>query len=82
MKPLSDGAGEVAFRRGVRSAGRGGGVGGTGVVGREKGGEAGEDTEGSIVRESHSLVTACRSGRRHRRRGGGGSRVVEDGGGW
>ena len=39
--------------------GRGGGVGGTGVVVRDW---AGVDGDGSIVRDSHSLVTACRSG--------------------
>lgn len=84
VKPRSDGTGEVAagcraFRKGARSVGRGGGVGGTGVA---EGEQAGEDTEGSSVRKSHSLVTACRSGRLSRGRGEGRSQVVEDGGGW
>lgn len=60
MKPLCDGAGEGALgsraiRKGVRSVGRGGGVGGIGVAVREGAGVV------SNVRESHSLVTACRS---------------------
>ena len=38
--------------------GRGGGVGGTGVVVRER---AGVEADGSSVRDSHSLVIACRS---------------------
>lgn len=38
--------------------GGGGGVGGTGVVDRE---QAGVDADGSNVRDSHSLVIACRS---------------------
>lgn len=44
----------------MRSVGRGGGVGGTGVDVRERDG-AGD--EGSIVRDSQSLVTACSSNR-------------------
>ncbi len=38
--------------------GRGGGVGGIGVFVRER---AGVDADGSNVRDSHSLVIACRS---------------------
>lgn len=49
-----------ALRKGVRSVGRGGGVGGTGVDVRER---DGADTEGSSVRDSQSLVTACSSKR-------------------
>lgn len=61
---LCDATGEGAFSpwglmKGVRSDGRGGGVGGMGVVVRER---AGVDADESIVRDSHSLVTACRSG--------------------
>lgn len=49
-----------ALRKGVRSVGRGGGVGGTGVEARER---DGADAEGSSVRDSQSLVTACSSNR-------------------
>lgn len=61
VKPLLGGAGGASLdpRRGVRSAGKGGGVGGTGEAAREG---PGVDVEGSRVRESHSPVTAwsCR----------------------
>lgn len=73
MKLLSDGTGESALWVGVKSIGRGGGVGGMGVLQRERGGVM---EVGSIVRESHSLVTASRSGLRNRGWGG-----VEGGGG-
>lgn len=64
-------------RRGVRWAGRGGGVGGKGVAVRDR---VGVGADGSSVRESHSLVTGCRSsvlweGGGERRSG-----VVKDGG--
>lgn len=64
LRLLCDATGEGAFSpwgltKGVRSDGRGGGVGGMGVVVRER---AGADADESIVRDSHSLVTACRSG--------------------
>lgn len=62
MKPFCDGAGELgvgsrAVRKAERSVGRGGGVGGTGVVVIERVG-VGVDADGSMVSDSHSLVTA------------------------
>lgn len=44
----------------MRSLGKGGGVGGTGVGVREW---VGVGVDGSRVRDSHSLVTDCRSER-------------------
>lgn len=62
-EPLCDRAGELAFgscafMAGMKSAGRGGGVGGAGVGVRE---HVGGKADRSKVRASHSLVTACRS---------------------
>lgn len=64
VKTFCDGTGEsalgsCAFRKGAKSAGRGGGVGGAGVVVRDR---VGVDADGSNVRDSHSAVMACRSG--------------------
>lgn len=53
-EPFCNRAGEPA----LKPTGRGGGVGGVGVEARER---AGVKADRSMVRDSHSLVTACRS---------------------
>lgn len=66
-----DDEGEGALTKGVKWLGSGGGVGGTGV-----------GVGGSRVRDSHSLVTDCRSERPGGERGEGAWRVAAGGGRW